>query len=145
MSYRFTQKDVTKIAKALGAKKPVQQGNQYVLEIEAAKHNLTLQIYPELQIGNRSGNLITVIVPSGMMQLHFCTNFIVSEALGEVIFFAETKDKISGFVIGKDAGLNCYTNVDKDLLSKDLLKLSGEVIACAMQLGLTEHALEEIK
>jgi hypothetical protein len=144
MSYRFTKKDIHKIAKALGIDKPHHDGNHYRLEIEAERHSLTLQIYPDLVIGSRNGNLISVTTPFGMMQLHFCTNFITSDELGEVIFFAETKDKISGFAVGKDAGLTSYTNVDKDLLSKDPLKLSGEVIGCAIQLGLTEHILQEI-
>jgi hypothetical protein len=43
------------------------------------------------------------------------------------------KKKLTGFIISKDAGLTCYANVDKDILSKDPFKLAGEVIGCAMQ------------
>ncbi|NTV46339.1 MAG: hypothetical protein HGB11_07420 [Chlorobiales bacterium] len=147
MSYNFTKKDFKKISAALGAPEPTMVGNAAHFEIlyEFKQRKLTLEIYPEIQIGDKHGNLVSVYTPVGLMQLHFCTNFIASEELGEVILFAETKDKLSGFIISKDAGLTCYSNVDKDLLSKDPFKLCGEVLGCAIQLSLTEHKLEEIK
>ncbi len=146
MSFKFTKKDFKKIAKALDINDPVVEGNHVRYEIEniIGGRKLTIEIYPELQIGSRVGNLITAYTPFGVMQLHFCTNYIASDELGEVILFAENKDKINGFVIGKNAELTCYANVDKDLIAKDPFKLSGEVIGCAMQLSLTEHKLEEI-
>jgi hypothetical protein len=91
------------------------------------------------------GNLVQIFTPLGLLQLHFCTDYVVSEELGEVILFAENGSKISGVVLAKDAGVTIYSNVDKSLLSKDPFKLAGEVIGCAMQLALTEHKLAEIK
>ncbi|MFN3385012.1 MAG: hypothetical protein ACK42Y_00295 [Candidatus Thermochlorobacter sp.] len=147
MSYKFNKKDFKKIAKALAVKEPIVGHNHARIEIEdhVSKRKVSLEIYPELEIGDKVGNLVQAFTPLGLLQLHFCTDYIVSEELGEVILFAENGSKISGFVIGKDAGITFYANVDKSLLSKDPLKLSGEVIGCAVQLALTEHKLAEIK
>ncbi len=147
MSYQFSKKDIAKIAKALAVEEPKKEGNvfRFIIKDHISWRKLTLEIYPDLVIGNRKGNLIQVFSPVGLNQLHHCTNFITSEELGEVIFFAEEKEKLTGLILSKDAGLTCYTNVDKDILSKDPFKLAGEVIGCAIQLGLTEHKLQEIK
>jgi len=147
MSYKFLEKDYARIAAALGIKEPDQQENPMRFEIEdtAAQRKITLEIHPELEIGERIGNLITAYTPLGLVQLHHCTDYVVSEELGEVILFAEDREKISGLVISRDAGLTYYCNVDKELLSKDPFKLSGEVLGCAIQLSLTEHKLVEIK
>jgi hypothetical protein len=147
MSYAFQEIDISKIADTLGVALPKLDGNVYRLEIsdKESSRKVTLEIYPELQIGNREGNLLTAYTPVGLMQLHFCTNFIASEELGEVIFFAEAKEKLTGFIISKDAGLTCYANIDKEILSKDPFKLAGEILGCAIQMGLTEHKLQEIK
>ncbi|MCS7013248.1 MAG: hypothetical protein RMI34_04975 [Chloroherpetonaceae bacterium] len=143
MSYKFTKKDIRKIAKALKAKEPAVEHNHMRIEVEdlTSRRKVALEIYPELEIGNRIGNLVQVYTPLGLLQLHFCTGYVVSEELGEVILFAENGTKISGLIVSKDAGVTYYANVDKDLLSKDLLKLAGEVIGCAVQLALTEHML----
>lgn len=147
MDYKFTKRDYKKIAKALDVKEPMHDGNLYRFEVEnfSTKQRLTLEIFPDLAIGSRTGNMVQLYTAVGMMQMHFCTNFVASDELGEVIFFAEAKDKISGFAIGKDAGCSFYANVDKDILSKDPFKLSGEILGCAMQLSLTEVKLDEIK
>jgi hypothetical protein len=147
MSHHFTKKDIAKIAKTLSIEEPKKEGNlfRFVVINFISGRKITLEIFPELELGSRKGNLIQVFSPVGLNQLHHCTNFITSEELGEVIFFAEEKEKLTGFIISKDAGLTCYANVDKDILSKDPFKLAGEVIGCAMQLGLTEHKLQEIK
>jgi hypothetical protein len=147
MSYKFTKKDFKKIAKALSAKDPIIEHNHARIEIEdiISGRKVALEIYPELEIGDRVGNLVQIFTPLGLLQLHFCTDYVVSEELGEVILFAENGSKISGVVLAKDAGVTIYSNVDKSLLSKDPFKLAGEVIGCAMQLALTEHKLAEIK
>ncbi|ACF14239.1 hypothetical protein Ctha_1782 [Chloroherpeton thalassium ATCC 35110] len=147
MSYKFAEKDYARIAAALGMKEPVQLANPVRFEIEDAssQRRITLEIHAELEIGERIGNLISVYTPLGLVQLHFCTDYVVSEELGEVILFAEDRGKISGLILSKDAGLTYYCNVDKSLLSKDPFKLSGEVLGCAIQLSLTEHKLVEIK
>lgn len=147
MSYQFSKKDIAKIAKTLATEEPKKEGNLFRFAINdyISGRKITLEIYLDLLIGSRKGNLIQVFSPVGLNQLHHCTNFITSEELGEVIFFAEEKEKLTGFILSKDAGLTCYTNVDKAILSKDPFKLAGEVLGCAIQLGLTEHKLQEIK
>ncbi|MDX2129756.1 MAG: hypothetical protein SFU91_12045 [Chloroherpetonaceae bacterium] len=147
MSYKFTKKDFKKIAKALGIKEPTPEGNLVRFDVEniVAKRKVSLEVFPELLIGDTTGNLISVYSPIGLMQLHFCTNYITSEELGDVILFSESHNKISSIIISRDAGVTSYMNVDKSLLSRDPFKLSGEVLGCAIQLGLTEHILDEVK
>lgn len=145
--HKFTKKDIGKIAKTLGVEEPQRDGNLYrfVVKNHVAGRTISLEIFPELDIGRRKGNLVQVFTPVGLMQLHFCSNFVASEELGEIIFFGEGSSKLSGFIVSKDAGIACYANVDKDILSKDPFKLAGEVLGCAIQLGLTEHKLQEIR
>jgi hypothetical protein len=146
MSYAFTKKDIKKIADTLGVAIPtsVEGSYRFVIEDKEKRRRIALSIFPDLQIGGRAGNMAQLEMPIGIVQVHFCTNLVASKELGEVILVAVTKDKISGLAVSSDAGASFYANVDRDLLTKDLLSLKGEVMGCAMQLSLAEHLLDEI-
>jgi len=147
MSYTFSKEDYEKISLALEAKMNVgsDQSVRFLIEDQNKQRSVEVEFISEIDLGEKNGTLISIYTPLGLMQLHNCTNYIVSQELGEVILFAEVKETISGFVLSKDAGVTTYTNVQKSLLSKDPFKLSGEVLGCAIQMSLTEHKLEEMK
>jgi hypothetical protein len=147
MSYLFTKDDIEKISAALQTEISTRtdESVRFVIQDPKQKRNLELEIIFKLELGEKTGNLVSLYTPLGLMQLHSCTNYIASQELGEVIMFAESKDTVSGLIISKDAGVTTYTNVHKSLLSKDPFKLRGEVLGCAIQLSLTEHKLEEMK
>jgi hypothetical protein len=133
---------VKKIAEALQTEFK-ERGNNYRMVIDHAEsgRRLSLEIYPNIPIGKKKGNLISVFTPSSHLQLHFCTGFVVSQALGEVTFVAENKGKLCGLIIEKEAGCSLFANVDNSVLSGDFTALGPEVMLSGIALSLTEGML----
>lgn len=139
---KFTKKDIDKIAKVLDVQ-PKDWGNNYrfILENKEDGRKLSLEIYPNIPIGDKIGNLISVYTLNTHLQLHFCTGYVVSEMLGEVTFVGEYQGRLSGLIIEKEAGCSLYSNVDSSLLSGDFTKLGPEVMLSGIALSLTEGIL----
>ncbi|RMD92375.1 MAG: hypothetical protein D6813_06025 [Calditrichaeota bacterium] len=139
---KFEKKDIEKIAKVLGVK-PKLMGNNYrfILENKEDGRKLSLEIYPDIPIGDKKGNLISVYTMNAHLQLHFCQGYVVSKMLGEVTFFGSHQGRLSGLIIEKEAGCSLYANVDESLLSGDFTKLGPEVMLSGIALSLTEGNL----
>lgn len=146
MDFEFTAKAFKEIEKVLETKF-AKRGNQYraILLNPAEGRKLSIEIYPNIAIGSKKGNLVSIFTPSSHVQLHFCTGYVASDILGEVTFFAEYKDRISGIVVEKQAACSTFTNVDNNLLSGDFEKLAPEVMLSGIALSLTEPLLEKNK
>jgi hypothetical protein len=145
----FSERDIKKIASVLGAEAK-HRGNNYrlVLENPEAGRKLSIEIYPEVHLGQKrrnSGNLISVFTPTAHLQLHFCTGFVVSKMLGEVTFIAEHRGKISGLIVEKETGCSLFANVDSQVLSGDFTSLSPELMSAGIALSLAETLLPEGK
>ncbi|MDZ7270690.1 MAG: hypothetical protein ONB30_09300 [candidate division KSB1 bacterium] len=142
----FGNRDIAKIAKVLGVQ-PKKMANNYrfLLENEEDGRRLALEIYPDISIGEKQGNLVSVYTGNAHLQLHFCTGYVVSELLGEVTFIGEHEGRLSGLIVEKEAGCSLYANVDTSLLSGDLTRLGPEVMLSGIALSLTEHLLPESK
>ncbi|MBC7185698.1 MAG: hypothetical protein H5U38_01545 [Calditrichaeota bacterium] len=142
----FAKKDIDKIAKVLGVQ-PKRMANNYrfFLENREDGRRLSLEIYPDIPIGEKEGNLISVYTSNTHLQLHFCTGYVVSEVLGEVTFVAEHQGRLAGLIVEKEAGCSLYANVDASLLSGDFTQLGPEVMLSGIALSLTEHLLPESK
>ncbi len=142
--FSFSQKDIKKLSKVLGVEGK-SKGNNIRFEIEnaASKRKLALEIYPDIPIGTRRGNLVTVYTHESHLQLHFCSGYVVSELLGEVTFIGEQDGKVSGLIIEKEGGCSLYANVDRGLLSGDFTQLGPEVMLSGIALSLTETSLRE--
>ncbi|MBN1466536.1 hypothetical protein JXA02_12300 [candidate division KSB1 bacterium] len=140
----FDAKDIDIIAKTLGVK-PKFKGNNYRFEMTNPENNnrLSLEIYPDIPIGARDGNLITVYAQCSHLQLHFCTGYVVSDMLGEVTFIGESGGKISGLIVEREAGCSLYANVDRDILSGDFTTLGPEIMLSGVALSLAEELLPE--
>ncbi len=142
MLFQFKTSDIQKISHILGAAAK-HKGNNYRFEIENSEtgRKLALEIYPNIQIGHRRGNLISVYTPTAHLQLHFCTGYVVSEMLGEVTFVGEERGKLSGLIIEREGGCSLYANVDRSILSGDFTTLGPEVMLSGIALSLTETVL----
>jgi hypothetical protein len=142
MGVVFAQKDIDKIAKILRVE-PKQIGNKYrfVLVNKETRQHISLEIYPDIPIGDQTGNLISVYTPTSHLQLHSCTGYIVSEMLGEVTFVAESGNHVSGLIAEREAGCSFYANVEAKLLSGDFTKLGPEVMMSGIALSLAEQIL----
>ncbi len=113
MSFEFGQRDLHKIGEVLGvAASNTQNGARYDLNRPELGRKLSLEIYPNMRIGRRRGNLISVYTPTAHLQLHFCTGYVASETLGEVTFVGEFQGRLSGLIVEREAGCSLYANVD---------------------------------
>ncbi len=139
----FNEAAITSIAKLLQCEWKI-RGNNYRLTLEDANKDrkLALEIYPNIQIGDKTGNLISVYTANTHFQLHFCTGYVMSEMLGEVTFYAEHDGKVTGLIIEREVGCSMYANVDSAVLSGDFTNLGPEVMLSGIALSLTEHMLD---
>jgi hypothetical protein len=142
MAFEFKRKDFQKLANVLEIK-PKCIGNSIRFEIENKKQRrkLAVEIYSNIEIGNRKGNLISVYTSTAHLQLHFCTGYVVSKMLGEITFVGESDGKLSGLTIEREGGCSLYANVDREILSGDFTKLGPEVMLSGIALSLTEPIL----
>lgn len=143
MKFKFTSEKITEIEKVLETKFS-KRGGQYraVLENSEQNRKLTLEIYPEIAIGTKKGSMVSVFTASAHAQLHFCTGFVASDILGEVVFIGEHGERLSGIIVEKAAACSIYSNIDSALLSSDFTKLGPEVMISGIALSLAEHLLE---
>ena len=144
MAFEFTSRDFKKLSEILGV--PAKhKGNNIRFELEGkdTRRKLALEIYPNLTIGHRRGNLVSVYTPSTHLQLHFCSGFVVSQMLNEVTFIGEQNGKLSGLIVEKEGGCSLYANVDREILSGDFTRLGPEVMLSGIALSLTEALLPE--
>lgn len=144
MAFEFSDKDFRKFSEILGVQ-PKLMGNNYRYDVEhkPSKRRLTLEIYPDIPIGKKRGNLVSVYTPSAHLQLHFCSGYVTSRMLGEITFIGEYDGKLSGLIVEKEGGCSLYANVDRELLSGDFTKLGPEVMLSGIALSLSESILPE--
>ncbi len=142
MEFQFKPSDIKKIAQVLRVT-PKHKGSNYRFEIEDTSSNrkLALEIYPNIPIGRRRGNLISIYTPTAHLQLHFCTGYVVSKLLGEITFVAESNGKLSGLTVEREGGCSLYAHVDREILSGDFTTLGPEVMMSGIALSLTETIL----
>ena len=144
MSFKFTDEKFRELEKVLETKF-AKRNNQYraVLLNKELGRKLTIEIYPDIKIGEKTGNLVSIFTPYTHSQLHFCDGFVASDVLEEVTFFAEFKGHLSGIIVERQAGCSIFTNVDANLLSGDFTQLAPEVMLSGIALSLTEPLLEQ--
>ncbi len=142
MNFEFKKKDFTKLAQLLECP-PKRCGSCIRFEIEnkEQRRKLAVEIYSNIDIGNKKGNLISVYTRTAHLQLHFCTGYVISKMLGEITFVSESDGKISGLTIEREGGCSLYANVDRNILSGDFTKLGPEVMLSGIALSLTESIL----
>lgn len=139
MNSIFAKSDIKKIGKTLGIEAKL-KGNNYRFEFQTRDlRQLALEIYPNITIGKKKGNLISAYTHNTHFQLHFCTAYVVSNDVGEVTFVGETKEKISAIVVEREGGCTFYSNVDRSILSGDYRMLAVDVMLAGIALSLTQE------
>ena len=143
MKFKFTDEKIREIEQVLQVKFAHRE-NQYraILENKEQNRKLTLEIFTDIPIGLKEGNLVNVFTLHGHAQLHFCSGFVASDVLGEVTFVGEHNGHLSGIIVEKAAAFSIYSNVDASILSTDFTKLGPEVMLSGVALSLAEHLLE---
>ena len=147
MASVFTPSEIRRLESLFGV--PAKAlGTNYRFEIAARDadgrntRKLALEIYPDIPIGKKRGNLISVYTEAAHLQLHFCSGVVLSEDLGEATFIGEHQGKLSGLIIEKTAGCTLFANVDRTILSGDFTQLAPEVMMSGVALSLTEPLLD---
>lgn len=145
MATEFKIEDAKKIGSVLGAEKLTFEKDHFRLKITnpEEKRLMTLEVYPEVDLGKTRGMLIVVYTGNSHLQLHNCTGFLVSEELGEVTFVAETANRLSGLVVERGASCSLYAGLSRELISSDFTKLGVEVMLSGVALSLAEELLGE--
>lgn len=129
-------KESSKKIEALFGRAFEDQGEYISLKIRNIKNKnyISLDIFFE---EDKKG-LISVYTDNAHLQLQSCDGFIMSNMLEEVIFISDCDDKISGLIISKQGDCSLYSNVKKELLSKDFMELSSEKLLAAVALSVVE-------
>ncbi len=146
MTSPFTKENADKIGAVVGSGAISFEKDHYRLKIDnpEEKRILTLEIYPEVELGRRRGMLVVVYTGNSHLQLHNCTGFVASEELGEVTFVAESEGRLSGLVVEKGASCSLYAALSRDLISSDFTQLGVEVMLSGVALSLTEEILSDV-
>ena len=141
--FTFKADDLKRIENVLaGVFRTEDHYHRMVLENIEERRKLSFEIYSDIPIGKRRGNLVSVYTAASHLQLHFCSGYVVSEMLGEVTFVSQGEGKLSGLIIEKGAACSLFANVDTDLLSGDFTRLGPEVMLSGVALSLTENLLQ---
>lgn len=140
----FSAEAISKIQNTLGAAEAIWEADHYRIKVTQTeeKRSLVLEIYPDTQLGEHRGSLIVVYTGGAHLQLHNCSGFVASEELGEVTFVAETKDRISGLVVEREAACSLYSDINRDLISSDFSKFGVEVMLSGVALSLAEELFD---
>lgn len=138
----FDKNDIDKISKVLKAEAKFKSNNyRFIIKHPETGQHLSLEIYPEIMLGEKEGNLITVYSPLAHLQLHFCTGYVTSDMLGEVTFVGERGGRLSGLTVESNGGCSLYANVDGKILSGDFTALGPEIMLSGVALSLAEDIL----
>ena len=139
----FSLDDAEHVSKVLHADKFSQESDRFRIKIvnEEDKRSLSLEVFPEIELGKERGTLIVVYTGNSHLQLHNCTGYVVSEELGEVTFVSESSDRLSGIVVEQGASCSLYAALDRDLISSDFTQLGVEVMLSGVALSLAEDIL----
>lgn len=141
----FTEADIEKVVKTLGADKSSRFDDHYRIRLENVEERrlLTLEIYPKILLGDKEGMLVVIYTASSHLQLHNCSGYVCSEELGEVTFVAEKNGTLSGIVVEQGAGCSLYAGMDRKLISSDFTQLGVEVMLSGVALSLAEDIIDK--
>jgi len=140
----FSREDIDKIAGCLGHPDVADMKDHFRLKLvnPVEKRQLSLEIYPEVSLGDRAkGALVVVYTQNCHLQLHNCSGYVTSEELGEVTFVSESTGKISGLVVEREAACSLYSNAERKLISDDFTRFGVEVMLSGVALSLAEDIL----
>ncbi len=135
-NFNKLEKESSKKIETLFGRAFEDQGEYISLKIKNIKNKnyISLDIFFE----EEKKGLISVYTDNAHLQLQSCDGFIMSNMLEEVIFISDCGDKISGLIISKQGDCSLYSNVKKELLSRDFMELSSEKLLAAVALSVVE-------
>ncbi len=140
----FAKGDIERISLCLGHPEITDLKDHWRIKLvnPAEKRQLSLEVYPEVSLGDRAkGALVVIYTQNCHLQLHNCSGYVISEELGEVTFVSESSGKISGLVVEREAACSLYSNAERNLISDDFTRFGVEVMLSGVALSLAEDIL----
>ncbi len=150
MAQLLTMDNVPRIAEVLGTTAKVEEGlARCDLSHDASGRNMILEIrfdltLPQTLEDHRGAALVTVYAANSFLQLQWCTRFVSSSELGEVIFFSKHQGTTSGLVVEREAACSLYANVDDRVFGSDFMDLPPELVMSSVALSLTDTFFDDI-
>lgn len=150
MAFPLTMDNIPRIADVLGTVAQVEDtlarldlrhdesGRTMVLEV---RFDLSL---PDAIAEHRDTALVSVYATNSFLQLQWCTRFICSAELGEVIFFSKHEGTTSGLVVEREAACSLYANVDDRVFSADFMDLPPELVMSSVALSMTDTLFDDL-
>ena len=150
MAQLLTMDSVPRIAEVLGTTAKVENGlARCDLRHDASGRTMVLEIrfdlpLPETLQDHKGASLVTVYATNSFLQLQWCTRFVSSSELGEVIFFSKHAGTTSGLVVEREAACSLYANVDDRVFGSDFMDLPPELVMSSVALSLTDSLFDDI-
>jgi hypothetical protein len=118
--------------------------NSIILDIKNVQTNfrIHLEMFVDNSENDEDNYLISVYTNNCHLQLQNCKRIIISQMLEEIIFISETETKLSGLIVSRKGDCALYSNVNKDVLSKDFAELNSEKLLSAVALSVSEEIPE---
>lgn len=146
----LTVDNVPRIAEVLGTTAKVEDGLARMdLQHDGSGRTMILEIrfdlpLPDSLTRHEGSALVSVYAANSFLQLQWCTRFLSSTELGEVIFFAKHKGTTSGLVIEREAACSLYANVDDRVFGSDFMDLPPELVMSSVALSLTDTLFDDL-
>lgn len=150
MAQLLTLDNVPRIAEVLGTTAKVEDGLvRFDLSHDASGRTMVLEIrfdltLPQTLEDHRGAALVSVYAANSFLQLQWCTRFVSSTELGEVIFFSKHDGTTSGLVVEREAACSLYANVDDRVFGSDFMDLPPELVMSSVALSLTDTLFDDI-
>ena len=150
MAQPLTMENIPRIAEVLGTEARTDGGLVRLdLQHDASGRTMALEIRFDLALPDsisdrKRSALVSVYATNSFLQLQWCTHFVSSGELGEVIFFAKHEGSTSGLVIEREAACSLYANVDDRVFNADFMDLPPELVMSSVALSMTDTLFDDL-
>ncbi len=97
--------------------------------------SIHFSIYTDVDINNKSITIVSVQTNYGYYELHEIKKWSFFPP-DEIFFFAEHENILSSLSISKNRGVSFFANVDKSIMTKDILELDSALVLSTIQMSL---------
>jgi hypothetical protein len=150
MALPLTMDNIPRIADVLGTVARIDGGLARLdLQHDATGRTMVLEVRFDLSLpdsisDHEGAALVSVYATNSFLQLQWCTRFISSTELGEVIFFSKHEGTTSGLVVEREAACSLYANVDDRVFSSDFMDLPPELVMSSVALSMTDTLFDDL-
>jgi len=131
----FTREQIDQLAQTLDARVEYVGGDATLTVLGSGGTPSVVLALAGVESGQET--VLSAQTVHGYFELHNVERYVVVEP-DELIFVAESGDRLSGLVVGSSGACSLFANVRRSTLDADLTELEPALLLAAMQLGLAE-------